>query len=180
MPGTNLTRDEAQQRAALLSVDSYEIDLDLSGAQEGGTYRSVTTVRFDVAENGATSFIDLVAPTVHEVTLNGDALDPAEVFADSRIALPGLLQGRVMTKLVVPGLLGRGEHDAPLPLPTLHPVHWAAYRPEEGRRKAIVRQVAGLRQGAAGRGSAPGGGTPARGTRPTARPARCRDAACAG
>ncbi|GAA3234296.1 hypothetical protein GCM10020256_51180 [Streptomyces thermocoprophilus] len=62
MPGTNLTREEAQQRAKLLTVDSYEIELDLSGAQEGGTYRSVTTVRFDVAENGAESFIDLVAP----------------------------------------------------------------------------------------------------------------------
>ncbi|MDX3689737.1 aminopeptidase N [Streptomyces europaeiscabiei] len=100
MPGTNLTRDEAQQRAALLSVDSYEIDLDLSGAQEGGTYRSVTTVRFDVVENGAASFIDLVAPTVHEVTLNGDALDPAEVFTDSRIALPSLLQGRNILRVV--------------------------------------------------------------------------------
>lgn len=54
----------------------------------------MTTVRFDVAEDGAESFIDLVAPAVHEVTLNGDALDPAEVFADSRIALPGLLKGR--------------------------------------------------------------------------------------
>ncbi|MFF3928763.1 aminopeptidase N [Streptomyces hirsutus] len=96
MPGTNLTREEAQQRAKLLTVDSYEIDLDLSGAQEGGTYRSVTTVRFDVSADaeGAESFIDLVAPTVHEVTLNGDALDPAEVFEDSRIALPGLLPGR--------------------------------------------------------------------------------------
>ncbi|MFE2282162.1 aminopeptidase N [Streptomyces sp. NPDC059454] len=96
MPGTNLTREEARQRAKLLTVDSYEIDLDLSGAQEGGTYRSVTTVRFDVAEDGdgAESFIDLVAPTVHEVTLNGDSLDPAEVFADSRITLPGLLRGR--------------------------------------------------------------------------------------
>jgi aminopeptidase N len=94
VPGTNLTREEAQQRAKLLTVDSYEIDLDLSGAQEGGTYRSVTTVRFDVAEDGAESFIDLVAPSVHEITLNGDALDPAESFADSRIALPGLLKGR--------------------------------------------------------------------------------------
>ncbi len=93
MPGTNLTREEAQQRAKLLTVDSYEIELDLSGAQEGGTYRSVTTVRFDAAED-AESFIDLVAPAVHEITLNGDALDPAEVFADSRIALPGLLRGR--------------------------------------------------------------------------------------
>ncbi|GGX13635.1 MULTISPECIES: aminopeptidase N [Streptomyces] len=100
MPGTNLTREEAQQRAKLLTVDSYEIDLDLSGAQEGGTYRSVTTVRFDVAESGADSFIDLVAPTVHEVTLNGDALDAAEVFADSRIALPGLLQGRNVLRVV--------------------------------------------------------------------------------
>ncbi|MYW19794.1 aminopeptidase N [Streptomyces sp. SID2955] len=94
MPGTNLTRDEARQRAELLSVDSYEIDLDLSGAQEGGTYRSVTTVRFDVARGGAESFIDLVAPAVHEVVLNGDRLDPSEVFGDSRIALPGLLEGR--------------------------------------------------------------------------------------
>ncbi|MER6538692.1 aminopeptidase N [Streptomyces sp. 900105755] len=100
MPGTNLTREEAQQRAKLLTVDSYEIDLDLSGAQEGGTYRSVTTVRFDVAESGAASFIDLVAPAVHEVTLNGDALDPAEVFADSRIALPGLLEGRNILRVV--------------------------------------------------------------------------------
>ncbi|CAM5318051.1 putative Aminopeptidase N [Streptomyces afghaniensis 772] len=100
MPGTNLTREEAQQRAKLLAVDSYEIELDLSGAQEGGTYRSVTTVRFDVTENGAESFIDLVAPAVHEVTLNGDSLDPAEVFADSRIALRGLLEGRNILRVV--------------------------------------------------------------------------------
>ncbi|WP_217207226.1 aminopeptidase N [Streptomyces sp. AC550_RSS872] len=100
MPGTNLTREEAQQRAKLLTVDSYEIDLDLSGAQEGGTYRSVTTVRFDVTENGADSFIDLVAPTVHEVTLNGDPLDADEVFKDSRIALPGLLEGRNVLRVV--------------------------------------------------------------------------------
>ncbi|MFF5518137.1 aminopeptidase N [Streptomyces coeruleorubidus] len=100
MPGTNLTREEAQQRAKLLAVDSYEIELDLSGAQEGGTYRSVTTVRFDVSENGADSFIDLVAPAVHEVTLNGDSLDPAEVFADSRIALRGLLEGRNILRVI--------------------------------------------------------------------------------
>ncbi|RNG17709.1 aminopeptidase N [Streptomyces botrytidirepellens] len=100
MPGTNLTREEAQERARLLTVDAYEIELDLSGAQEGGTYRSVTSVRFDAAEAGASSFIDLVAPTVHEVVLNGDALDPAEVFQDSRIALPSLLAGRNELRVV--------------------------------------------------------------------------------
>ncbi|MFE2938879.1 aminopeptidase N [Streptomyces sp. NPDC059255] len=93
MPGTNLTREEAQQRARLLSVDSYGIDLDLSGAQEGGTFRSVTTVRFRSAEAGAETFIDLVAPAVHEVVLNGTALDTAAVFADSRIALKELHEG---------------------------------------------------------------------------------------
>ncbi|MER6048473.1 aminopeptidase N [Streptomyces sp. NPDC001793] len=94
MPGTNLTREEAQERARLLTVDAYDIELDLSGAQEGGTFRSVTTVRFDAAQDGAASFIDLVAPTVHEVVLNGTALDATEAFADSRIALPGLRAGR--------------------------------------------------------------------------------------
>jgi aminopeptidase N len=60
----------------------------------------VTTVRFDSAETGAESFIDLVAPAVHEVALNGDPLDPAEVFKDSRIALPGLLEGRNVLRVV--------------------------------------------------------------------------------
>ncbi|MCB5169746.1 aminopeptidase N [Streptomyces bambusae] len=100
MPGTNLTREEAQQRAQLLTVDSYEIDLDLSGAQEGGTYRSVTTVRFDSAEDGAETFIDLVAPAVHEVVLNGRSLDVAAVFRDSRIALKHLAAGANELKVV--------------------------------------------------------------------------------
>ncbi|MWA11155.1 aminopeptidase N [Streptomyces sp. BA2] len=100
MPGTNLTREEAQQRAKLLTVDSYEIELDLSGAQEGGTYRSVTTVRFDSAEAGAETFIDLVAPAVHEAVLNGHSLDVAAVFRDSRIALKHLEAGPNELKVV--------------------------------------------------------------------------------
>ena len=91
MPGTNLTREEARTRAELLHVDAYEIELDLSTAAEGGTFRSTTVVRFTAAAPGASSFIDLVAPTVHQVVLNGTALDPAEVFADSRITLPALV-----------------------------------------------------------------------------------------
>lgn len=100
MPGTNLTREEAQERARLLTVDAYEIDLDLSGAQEGGTYRSVTVVRFDSTEAGAETFIDLVAPAVHEVELNGKALDVAAVFRESRIALRHLVAGSNELKVV--------------------------------------------------------------------------------
>ncbi|MFW6693681.1 aminopeptidase N [Streptomyces sp. MAR4 CNX-425] len=103
MPGTNLTREEARDRARLLQVDAYEIDLDISGAKEageGGTFRSATTVRFSAAEDGAETFIDLVAPEVREVVLNGTALDPAEVFADSRIALAGLRAGENELRVV--------------------------------------------------------------------------------
>ncbi|WP_380279965.1 aminopeptidase N [Kitasatospora purpeofusca] len=89
MPGTNLTREEARTRADLLHVDAYDIELDLSSAREGGTFRSTTVVRFTATTPGATSFIDLVAPSVEEIVLNGERLDTAG-FADSRIALPGL------------------------------------------------------------------------------------------
>ncbi|WP_405011236.1 aminopeptidase N [Kitasatospora sp. NBC_01539] len=90
MPGTNLTREEARTRAALLHVESYDIELDLGSARDGGTFRSTTVVRFSAATPGDSTFIDLVAPSVAEIVLNGEPLDPAH-FADSRIALPGLL-----------------------------------------------------------------------------------------
>ncbi|MGW1026273.1 aminopeptidase N [Streptomyces sp. NPDC002577] len=95
MPGENLTRDEARERAALLSVDGYEIELDLRSAvggseQEPRTFRSVTTIRFRCAEPGATTFADLIAPNVTAVSLNGRDLDPVAVFDGSRIALEDL------------------------------------------------------------------------------------------
>jgi aminopeptidase N len=40
---------------------------------------------------GASSFIDLIAPQVNKIVLNGQELDPVEVFQDDRIALPSLL-----------------------------------------------------------------------------------------
>ena len=94
MAGMNLTRDEARERARLITVESYRIELDLSGAKAQGasTFRSASTIRFTYAEPGpsATTFLDLVAPHVESVTLNGRALDPAEVFRGSRVWLTGL------------------------------------------------------------------------------------------
>ncbi|CAL9563233.1 aminopeptidase N [Streptomyces sp. Tu 3180] len=96
MPGENLTRDEARERAALLSVDGYEVSLDLRsavGEAHGDgprTFRSVTTIRFRCAEPGAGSFADLIAPSVTAVSLNGRDLDPGEVFDGTRILLEDL------------------------------------------------------------------------------------------
>ncbi|GAB6985741.1 aminopeptidase N [Nocardioides pyridinolyticus] len=88
MPGTNLTRDEAATRAALLDVTSYSIDLDLTTGDT--TFGSTTTIRFACTEPGAETFADLVDATVHEITLNGTSIDPSTAYADSRIALTGL------------------------------------------------------------------------------------------
>ncbi|MCO8302005.1 aminopeptidase N, partial [Streptomyces sp. RKCA744] len=96
MPGENLTRDEARERAKLLAVEAYEVALDLRSAvgEHTGTgprtFRSTTTIRFRCAEPGAATFADLLAPAVTSVRLNGRELDPAAVFDGSRIALDGL------------------------------------------------------------------------------------------
>ncbi|MBI4939590.1 MAG: aminopeptidase N [Actinobacteria bacterium] len=88
MPGTNLTRDEAAERARLLGVEAYDVTLDLTTGAD--TYASTTVVTFTCAEPGASTFVDLIAPTVHEVVLNGRALDVTEVVSTGRIALPDL------------------------------------------------------------------------------------------
>ncbi|MFJ2087968.1 aminopeptidase N [Streptomyces sp. NPDC087901] len=104
MPGENLSRDEARERAELLTVDGYDVVLDVrsaiggpdgEGEQTSGprTFRSVTTIRFRSARAGATTFADLIAPSVNAVTLDGTALDPAAVFDGVRVTLADLPEG---------------------------------------------------------------------------------------
>ncbi|MFM2024894.1 MAG: hypothetical protein RLZZ56_907 [Actinomycetota bacterium] len=86
MPGENLTRIEAAERAGLLGVESYRIELDLTTSET--TFRSKTTVRFS-AKDGASTFIDAITSEVHSITLNGESL--AVSLSDGvRISLPNL------------------------------------------------------------------------------------------
>jgi aminopeptidase N len=84
---SNLTRDEARERARLLTVQSYQVELDLTVSEL--TFRSVSVVRFRAEVPGSATFIDLAAPDVREIVLNGHQLDLAAVGGD-RIALAGL------------------------------------------------------------------------------------------
>jgi aminopeptidase N len=89
----NLTQQQAVERAALLDVDSYTVDLDLTdgaGRPGEGTFRSTTTVRFSCRTPGASSWIDLVADRVSDATLNGTILDIADYDEAKGIALPTL------------------------------------------------------------------------------------------
>ncbi|MGH3934323.1 MAG: M1 family aminopeptidase, partial [Pseudonocardiaceae bacterium] len=89
----NLTRAQAVERAGLLDVDSYTVELDLTdgaGKPGEGTFRSATTVRFSCRSPGASSWIDLVAARVSSATLNGTALDITDYDEANGIALPSV------------------------------------------------------------------------------------------
>ena len=94
MPGLNLTREEATERASIISsVTRYEISLDLT---RGDTdFGSFTRIEFDARE-GASTFADLVSTNVHSIRLNGNALDPFTVHQDNRIALENLAEHNVL------------------------------------------------------------------------------------
>jgi aminopeptidase N len=83
----SLTRVEAAERAALLSVDGYLVDLDLTtGDAEFGT---TTTVRFTCARPGADTFVELRPAALHSATLNGRPLD-VTALDDNRLWLTDL------------------------------------------------------------------------------------------
>lgn len=94
----NLTRDQAVERAALVTVDSYRIHLDLTdGAGKPGerTFRSTTTVEFD-ALAGADTYIDIAADTIHSATLNGHDIDVSGYDESTGIPLTGLAAHNVV------------------------------------------------------------------------------------
>ncbi|MDQ6526006.1 aminopeptidase N [Nocardioides sp. LHD-245] len=86
----SLTRAEAEHRASVLAVTSYDVELDLSQSEE--TFRALTTIRF--RSERATTFVDLKARAVHAIRLEGQALD-LDLPSDGRVALD----------------LGAGDHE---------------------------------------------------------------------
>jgi aminopeptidase N len=88
LPGENLTRLEAADRAKLLKVHSYEVELDLTQGDE--TFSSRTTVLFDAHEVGASTFIDAITAKVRSISLNGESLDVAKHSDGIRIELTNL------------------------------------------------------------------------------------------
>ncbi|OBH36583.1 aminopeptidase N [Mycobacterium intracellulare] len=94
----NLTREQAVERASLITVASYQIDLDLTDSHGGPgerTFRSVTTVVFD-ALAGADTVIDIAADTVRGATLNGRDLDVSGYDESTGIELRGLADRNVV------------------------------------------------------------------------------------
>jgi aminopeptidase N len=90
---TNLTRDEARTRAEAITINSYQVELDLTGGDT--TFRSVSTIKFGCSRPGTETFLNLAAPGVHAITLNGSPVSTA-AFDGERITLSGLTDRNVL------------------------------------------------------------------------------------
>lgn len=92
MSAPNLTREQAIERAATVSVDNYRIELDLtdgSGNPGEQTFFSRSTVAF-TATPGASTFIDIVARGVRSAVLNGEPIDVSGYDESTGITLTDL------------------------------------------------------------------------------------------
>ena len=141
MPGENLSREEARERAAILSVERYDVALDVRsavGTPDGSgprTFRSTTVIDFRCAEPGASSFADLIAPAVTSVRLNGRELDPAAVFDGTRIALDGLAERNTLVVDARCAYSRTGEGLHRFEDPEDHEVYlYTQYEPADARR----------------------------------------------
>src|SRR5690606_7505377 len=87
-----LTRDEAQNRAQLLDVHRYTVELDLTAGEE--TFDSRTAISFTVlADRDATdTFVEVKPAELRSVTLDGQPLDPG-ILDGNRLPLKGLTPG---------------------------------------------------------------------------------------
>src|SRR5690242_14660554 len=90
----SLTREEAAARADLVSVQRYDVHVDLRDLVEGDLWAATSTISFSCREPGAETFVDCVG-TVSSVTLNGKALDPGTADR-GRIPLPDLQADNVL------------------------------------------------------------------------------------
>ncbi|MDR1355764.1 MAG: aminopeptidase N [Propionibacteriaceae bacterium] len=90
MNPANITRAEAQTRSALLTVEHYDVKVDLRAvmpvaAEPIENFISHSTVTFNAQASGDT-WIDLIADQLLAASLDGQSLSP-DVFADSRLPL---------------------------------------------------------------------------------------------
>jgi aminopeptidase N len=103
---SSLSQSTAAARAAMLTVDSYEIDLDLTLGD--AIFRSTTTIRFRAVEPGAETFVEVRPVRLHEVTLNGASIDPATA-CENRLPLPGLRAENTLTVVAEMAYSNTGE-----------------------------------------------------------------------
>jgi aminopeptidase N len=129
----SLTRVEAEDRAALIRVQRYDIAIDLTGMLEGTDFAAVATIRFSCRTPGAATFVD-AAVNVVSATLNGVPVDEGQISA-GRIQLVDLAEDNVLVVESVQSqtLTGEWVHRAVDPSDKTVYV-WTSFEPDDARR----------------------------------------------
>ena len=84
----DLSREEAIDRAALIRDPRYNITLDLT---QENAFTSDTVIRFGCVRAGAETFVNITAPSITTIELNGESV-PLDAFDGNRVVLRGLAE----------------------------------------------------------------------------------------
>jgi len=106
----SLTRAEAEERARLLTIQRYDVAVDLTELPTGTRVVCTSRIAFSCHEPGATTFADCVAE-IESATLNGVLLPGA---VDGRIVLSGLAADNVLevTTVIADSTAAQGVRKA--------------------------------------------------------------------
>lgn len=135
-----LTAAEAAARSALVEVQGYQVELDLTGLADGSSFSSHTVIdfsygTFEGAGGPGMTWVDLVAEEVTAVALDGVLLEHGDVVLGNRVRL-GPLGGRHRLEVAArhrAGPPGRGVTR------TVDPADgsvyaWTQFQPYDARR----------------------------------------------
>ncbi|GIH05315.1 aminopeptidase N [Rhizocola hellebori] len=129
----SLTRAEAEDRAALIHVDRYDVAIDLTSMLDGADFRAVASVRFSCRRPGATTFAD-AALTVVSATLNGVPVDKSRISI-GRIQLTDLSEDNVLVVESVQSQTSHAEWVHRSVDPSDKAVYvWTSFEPDDARR----------------------------------------------
>ena len=130
MTAPSLTQGEAADRAALIDVRAYDIEVDFTGLVSGPEVRCTSTIRFGFRGNGTSTFVDCAAQVV-SASLNGSPILPAAI-SPRRVALGGLAAENVLVVSTVQAhtATGLGVHKAVDPADGEVYV-WTTFEPDE-------------------------------------------------
>ena len=102
----NITQAEAKARAGLIRNVSYQVSVLINPTQD--TFVCQSTVSFSASEQSST-WIDLIAPEVTAINLNGVDLKPSEIFDGARISLTNLKEQNLLNITANCAFMNTGE-----------------------------------------------------------------------
>ena len=128
----SLTQEEARERAALLEVRRYDLELDMTGLAAGDALRTTSRITFSATASGATTFVDCLGE-VEEAVLNGKRLGNGPA-PDGRIELPDLEPDNVLVVRSVQRRTGDGQGVQRSVDPSDGEVYvWTSFEPDDAR-----------------------------------------------